>query len=70
VTLLALLPTHQPVPETTSALDPGQPPAAGRSSWCPGSPPTMLRARVAAGLARALFNTAAPDEARAGPRRR
>jgi hypothetical protein len=24
VILLALLPTHEPVPETTSALDPGQ----------------------------------------------
>jgi hypothetical protein len=24
VTLLALLPTYEPVPETTSALDPGQ----------------------------------------------
>jgi DNA-binding NarL/FixJ family response regulator len=30
----------------------------------PEQPPTVLRARVAAGWARALFNTAAPDEAR------
>jgi hypothetical protein len=36
----------------------------------PGQPPTMLRARVAAGLARALFNTAAPTRHGAGPRRR
>src|SRR5215207_7326689 len=51
VTLLALLPTYQPVPETTSALDPGQwmPWHAERPPGASGEPTKSARLDQVAG---------------------
>ena len=55
--MLALLPTYQPVPETTSALDPGHPTPPG-SCWCKTTstptPPASLDAAFPPAEARRL----------------
>jgi hypothetical protein len=83
VTLLALLPTHEPVPQTTSALDPGQLPGCDdatvqasttetvQDGGCPRHTPGLaartLRAGTAGHCARPVVEVLADE---LGPSRR